>query len=246
MPLTITDIIVVVSLIYCFYKGWSKGFFHTLMGPLAFIIATVASIVYYKKTDDILMSLGIGIVGPFILMLIFFIVSKIIKLNQKEEFSPSSQSRFWGGFLHMTWSGAWILLTLVCLAMIPNVPFLKDFKQDIVRSKSFSLVNALTGGYLSDQTRGLETLQDVFKDPEKFKAVVESNEYKALMQDKNMQALLSDEQTLQEFAQPKGMTQKDILKFMANPKFKQILEDKETVKKIFDLNKKLGENSSAK
>ena len=61
------DLAFVLLLIFFLWRGASRGFIQSLLGPLAFILATAAAFIYYQNTKNIYVSLILGLAGPFIL-----------------------------------------------------------------------------------------------------------------------------------------------------------------------------------
>lgn len=237
-----TDGLILIVMLFSFWRGWQKGLLRTLLGPLSLFVGTIASYLYYSYKHDFLISILIGLLGPIVLNIILSVLlsiwNKTVDRNQK----ATNFSRAGGGFLNLFWTSGLVVLVLILLAMLPPHVFgLDKFKADLNRSISYSLVQQFIQDKVPPQNK-MENTLNVFN-PGQLKTIKDTKEYKTLMEDKKVQAILSNEETM------KQIQRKDFAKLLSNAEFLKIFQDEQLMKKIMDLNMRVlkegsGVNSS--
>ena len=220
--MTITDFITFFLSVFLLLRGASRGFLHSLMGPLSIIVATILSIIYYQDTKDILISLLIGLVGPLgIHLLLKFLLGTWEKATNNA-MNPNFLSRLGGAILTLIWGWIFIIFTLLLITLLP--PFGKTLaiiRHDITNSESYVSI--------------AKPLEDMFfTAPKQNKpatpVVAASVDAKSLADDPRFQKILQDPDIQNEIASH------DFGKLMSNPKImaltQQIMSDPEEIKKV--------------
>ncbi len=212
--MTITDTLTLICCVFLIFRGVSRGFLGSILGPLALILATIVSIVYYAWTKDIPISLCIGLFGPFILAWIFRFFLHSWKQMTNPEGKLSLVSRIGGALLTLLWGMTMVIITLLLLAMIPpvNKPLQVMYK-DIHMSYIYRIIKPLDY-YAIDKPSPQENLESLSKD-------------------KRIQDIINDPKITE------AIRLKDYSSLMSNPKIMALIRDPEMIKKMMAIYKQL-------
>ncbi len=202
----ITDIITLICAVFLIYRGLTRGFWGSLLGPLALIFASIISFVYYTWTKDMLVSLCIGLFGPFILSWIF----RSFLRSGNPENNLSALSRLSGALLSLSWGMAMLIITIILLTLVPpvNKP-LQSMHKDISASRIYHLINPFN--------------------PFKVNKTTPPVTMKELSQDKRIQDIVNDPQIID------AINRKDYAALLSNPKIAAIMQDPEMIKKMMSV-----------
>ncbi|HLD70212.1 MAG TPA: CvpA family protein [Candidatus Omnitrophota bacterium] len=238
--LTITDYIVLIVVGLSTLNGWRRGFLRSILGPLALILCSFFSLIYFQITHNLFLTLLFGILGPILLNILFALLLGSGKKTTPENQSISSISRILGALFNFSWNTGLLILFLVWILIIPaNVFGLAKIHSDINRSLTISLLNKL----LPDRLPMVERFQNtwnVLNDPKKRGAIESSLEYKAIAQDQKIQNILADQNLIEQIRRG------EIAKVLSNPKIREISQDKELIKKFLDLESSILRKESPK
>ena len=220
-----------VSLILLFYaaNGWRKGFFRTLLGPLAFLVCFIGGHIYFLKTYNFWISSLIVVLGPFLLTITLSIFLNIWNRHLDRGLSPFILSRLLAAAAGIVWGGCFVVLGLVILMILP-IHFQKweKIRGDIAHSYSYKMIEK----FIKDKIphlEGIESAFDASQDSEKFSELKQTPEFQAVYTDPKMNAILSDETTARQ------IKDKDIPGLLTNPKIIAAWQDLEVAKKILRL-----------
>ena len=232
---TITDYLILGLSFYFILVGARDGFLKTIMGPIALVIATILSYIYYNRTENLIGSLLIGLIAPILIKIILNFVPKIwAKMTRKEITEITWQSRLLGAAIHLLWSGALVAIVLVLLSILPSqLPWMKNIQEDVVESYSYKFVYFVCREKLPSELADVKATIKFFEDPKRLEKLESVQEFQELMEDNKVQDILNDEKTK---AQLQG---KKLVALMQNPKIHAIIKDKEILEKIYKLNKKI-------
>ncbi len=206
-----------------------------ILGPIALVIGSIISFQYYTQTQNLGMTLLIGISVPFAIKLCgSVIVKSILKADKKEETSSFSFSRFLGGCMSILWSGTIValLLILVVIAPIESDAFQK-LKLNVLVSHSFTIINNLTQNSIPTSLDEFQNIAQVINNPDFREKLEKKDEFKALLTNKAMQELASDPETNRQ------IQEKDFVSLLKNENFKSIMKDQEMLKQLMLLNKEI-------
>jgi uncharacterized membrane protein required for colicin V production len=225
VPPVLIDALVVFLVIIFFAQGWNKGLLRSLIGPVSLIVMGGVSMTYFRQTSNLIHSLLIGILGPVILS-----IACSVLLQLWHKFVDRGEPAFWlsrllGGVFSLAWGMGMLFLCLILLMLLPlnSIPRLRDLKENIATSLSYTLVNK----YFHDIQDTLEVLQSQ-TDPE---ALQSHPEFEALQENEKIQAILSDNEIMQQ------IRNQDIPKLLANPKIVEVLQDEQLMNKFISLHK---------
>ncbi len=233
---SITDYITIAAFLYFFFSGWRKGFLKTLLGPLSLVVGCLAGFAYYQKTQNMAIGLGISILGPFVFNILASILLKIWHRKVNDSAPPSKTSQMSGGTLSLLWGGSYLILIIVMIAIAPfNFKWFKKAQNDVLASKTYALVQQQAGDRFPNTILDIKQVTSILEDPKKLKQFQSTEEFKSLSEDKSLKDLLTDEETADQ------IKNKDYSALLANPKMQNVFQNKELLKKIFDLNKKIAE-----
>ncbi len=240
-PLNSADWIIIAFLLLFFLNGIRKGLVKILIGPLALIIATIFSYFYYIKTKQIVPSLLIGLLGPFILEIMFHL---LLKFWQKAVSAPQSisiPSRVGGGAISLIWGAALSALTVVLIMVLPKeLPYLKSFQSQINNSWIYNSVSRWQKkSHPKLQIPSFDQQMAALADPKKTETLQSSPEFMALINDPDMQKIFQDEETV------KQIQSKDFTKLLTNPKVLELMQNEELLKKMMGLQQKMLQDSPA-
>lgn len=219
--MTVTDMAALILSIGFLVRGVSRGFMHSLTGPFSIIVTTTLSVIYYQNTKDIIVSLGLGLIGPLLLnSFLKFLLKKWARATNTE-IRPNFLSRLGGAFLTLIWGWVFIIFTLILLTVLPPwSETLTAIHNDVVKSNSYLMAEPWE-----------KILFAASKHPVPTAAVdASSNDAKSLAQDPRFQKILQDPEI------QKDIDAHDIVKLMSNPKMRdlvqQLMNDPATMKKV--------------
>lgn len=223
--MTVTDVATLLLSIFFLVRGASRGFLNSLTGPFSIIAASAISIIYYQTTRDIIASLLIGLISPWILNLLLKFLIKILVKATTDTKQPRLSSRLGGALLTFAWGWVFIILTLILLTVLP--PWgetLTTIHDDVSSSASYIYI--------------AKPLEEHFFATSKQNATAvtsetSSSDVKSLIEDPRFQKVLKDPDIQKE------IDARDIAKLMNNPKIidlvQQIMNDPAAMKKVFAL-----------
>jgi len=232
--MTLVDGIIAVILLFYFWRGWSKGFFRSLLGPLTLAMAWGYAFFYFQKTHNSLVSIGICILGPLVLSLVLQAVYFFCKQSSHDSGQHQKphefQDRMLGGIVNMVWMGCMILLCLVMFVSVPvKMPFLEESRRSVLESRTFDMVLAHRLPFLAKDFRPV----DLDGNREYMPALQASPEYQQLMKDPRAQRLFSDPQTRAK------IENKDFAGLLADPLVQEIMRDPQLIQKFLAVNQKM-------
>lgn len=229
--MTNTDKIIFFFAIFLFWRGWSKGFLQTVLGPVALIIATLLSYIYYIIYHNMIIAIAIGTIGPIILSIIFSMTIGTLLLAADKK-NISVLSHFLGATINTIW-GEFLLVTGILLILfIPlKIPLVQSIQNDIQRSWSYLQVKTRIDEVFDQDVAGVldPSKLAVLTDEKGLEHLGKTKEFQEIMNDPLIQDLLNDPQTTQ------AIEQKDIGKLMQSPKFIAITKNPELLKKFLAL-----------
>lgn len=233
------DSIVSALLLYFLYRGWAKGFLRTLIGPISLIVACIAGIIYYSSTHNIMAGILIGVLGPILLNILFSISINIWHQTVNVNRPLSYASRLLGSGFSLVWGSLHLALMIILLFMIPlDFPWLRHLREQVLLSRSYAVIQQQTKTILPVKSLNAPQLLEMLRDPAHLEEVHSLEEYKTLMEEKVIMDILSDEDILR-YIEDKNFSQ-----LMTNPKVQSLLENPEVLRKVFDLNIKIIEQSA--
>lgn len=232
----ITDSVVLALTLYFFYRGASRGLLRTLLGPVSLVLGAIIAMIHYAYYHELIMSLVISIIAPFIINILFSLVLTLWNKGVNAGQSISLTSRLLGATLSILWGTANVLLIIILIALVPvSTAALENLRQDIFKSKTYSLVDQWTKNLIPQKSFDMRAISQVMQNPDQLENLQESAEFKAVSEDTSIQQLLSDKQIAQD------IEEKDFAGLMSNPKIQGIMENPELIKKILNLNMKIME-----
>ncbi len=213
-----------ISFVFLF-QGAARGFMLTLLVPFSIIVGTIISVLYYLLTKEMIVSLLIGLVGPFLLHLLFKYLLKLVVKAGNVDIKPSILSRIGGALLNLTWGWVFIIFTLVLVAALP--PWgdtMTSIHNDVTQSISYSVAKPFADNLFGTTPANPDAVAS---------APPSANDAKTLAEDPRFQKVLQDPDI------QKDIDSHDIVKLMSNPKMmdltRQIMSDPATMKKIMAL-----------
>ncbi len=226
--MTITDVIFAFSCLIFLCTGWQKGFLRTILGPVSLILGAIISYIYYLYTKNLIVSLVIGILGPFFLKMALSLGLNVWNKTVSNRMPAPLLSRLSGSLFNLLWSGGLLLLCLLLVVMIPANLFnfnIEKIQSDIRKSLSFSFI----GKGVLNKVLGIEDVHEtltIFNNEGQMEKLKNSKEFHALAEDQRVQDVLHDETTL------KQIQDKDFVHLVTNPKMLSLLNDPSLMKKL--------------
>jgi uncharacterized membrane protein required for colicin V production len=227
--MTVTDFATCVLSFYFLVRGAMRGFFNSLIFPVSIIVATILSAVYFKMTNDMTVSLAIGLIGPFLLcFLLKFIFNIWLKAINSDIKQPLLLSRLAGAALTFIWGWIFIIFTLILLVVLPPWGgILTQVHDDVVKSSSYLYI--------------AKPIKEAFSPEPKQIAAADLNgsnakdDARSLAEDPRFQKIMQDPEV------QKDIDTHDIAKLMSNPKMmalvQQIMSDPQTMKRVLAIYK---------
>ena len=219
----VTDALVALITLFLLWRGSSRGILQSLIGPLAFIVASFGAYLYYKSTGNILISLSIGIIGPMILYWLLLLIIRMIASMVGGKTEPNILSRIAGAFVTTMWGLIIIVPIIIMLSFLPNLhPTIKTITTDIKISNAYTAVKPFFKLLKLPHEQPAQTATgSVRKDK-----VITTNALEEIQNDKHMQELINDPAIKQ------AIEDKNYAALLSNPKIMQMAQNPEFVKKL--------------
>ena len=219
--MTITDFIAIILSIFFLERGASRGLMRSLLGPFSMIVATIMAIVYYQATQDMVVSLLIGLFGPILLHLILKFLLNTFAKATNTNIRPGFLSSLGGAILTLTWGWVFVVLTLTLLPLLPaRGATLTVLHNDITNSFSYKI----TAPWVEKFIPALKGMSPDTKN------VASKSDAQSLAQDPRFQEILQDPEV------QKDINDHDFTKLLSNPKMmaltQKIMSDPEMLKKV--------------
>jgi hypothetical protein len=231
------DIIIGLLFLYYTYKGIKKGFLHSILGPIALIIATIGAFIYFQKTENLYLALIISIIGPFLLHFILKLILKIWNKTVNDKMPPSPLSQILGVSFNLFWHGTIIAFTLILIAMVPSkFQWIENTQNSIKSSHSFKTINFLLKDFPGLSAINMADTLESLQDPEKIEHIQKTEEYQNLMQNPKFKDVINDKEMMSQ------IENRDIKSILQNPKMNALFSDKELIKQLLEFNKVLAES----
>ncbi len=214
----ITDIAIFLVILIFIMKGAIRGFWASLLHPLATALSLGAAYYHYKTMHNAAIALLIAIAGPIILYLLFKCIGMLIRSPEDQQ-QPSIISRILGSIITVVW-GALIFIPLIYVfTILPNFfasqqPITKDIHQSVIMKPIIDKFKPKP-----DNNTKPVTLETLVKDPR--------------IQD------IANDPEIRKMAQ-----EKDYIGLMKNPKVLEIAKDPELVKRLLEEVKKRQETTT--
>ena len=151
----ITDIAVVIILLYFFFRGWFQGLIKVLLGPSSLIIGLVAGWFYYQHSSNLAASLFITLLVP---ILPYWFLSYSLKVWQDDNEPDNDRTffileRIWAAGINLTWSAIVLALTLILLVVAPGEGnWQSAAKNNIQKSKTYILLKSYVGQWIPEDS----------------------------------------------------------------------------------------------
>ncbi len=207
-----TDVIIACILVFLIWRGMSRGFLRSLLGPASFVIGTAAAYAYYNISHNIFVSVAIGFFGPFILLWFF----RVVVNSFSDVKAPSPLSSALGALVTVSWGMVLVLPVIAVLALLPPM------YAAINSSYAYAASRPLAKYFKLPEADAPKPAPAATKGPQQ----PESPTVKALAEDKRMQEILNDPTIV------KAIEEKNYAALMSNPKIMAIAQDMELMKKV--------------
>ena len=139
--MNITDFVIIAVFSLAFLRGWTKGIFQVLLGPISLAVAWSLSYYILKTYNNTALVITLGIFGPFIIYLIIKIFIKFLISSTLNKKGPLILSRLIGASLSLAWYGTFFTLLLIITLVLPiKQKQLIRIQNNIKHSQTFSLI----------------------------------------------------------------------------------------------------------
>ena len=232
--LNVTDYIVIAFLLLFFIIGFKQGLLKTFLGPFSFFIGFIIGFVYYYKTYNFTAAILIIVMSTVLVNLIFVgILTLWKKFKGTGKDTKFSFTKLLAGIFNMGWQGLLLSFAILMIAVIPaNAWWLEEIQDNILSSKSYALVSKWSDNAFSSQFDAQATLR-VLSNPASVERIEKTEEFEEVMQNEKITRLLEDENI-------KAKIEKhDYWALLNNPKIQNVLNDKDLVKDLLDLNRRI-------
>jgi hypothetical protein len=222
-----TDICILIISAYYFIGGWQKGFLRTIFGPIALILGSILSYYYYKQTGNLVISILIGLIVPFALNIILSLMIGIWQKSNDEEKEMFTLGSLLGAICNLVWGLTITSLMIFLFLLVPlQISTLQQCQENIHQSQYYSFLNKKFSLDLRKDAMGLDSIQEILKDPKKIERLQNSDGFQALINDERMQKIFNNEKTVSD------MKSNNFGELLKNPDFMQLLNDQELTAKI--------------
>lgn len=226
----VLDIIVLALLTLLAWQGAARGFLQSVIGPIAFLIATGIALIYYNLSKNIMVALGIGLVGPFFLRFFLVFVAKSFGKISGDSTNPSIVSSLLGGALTICWGMCFILPIMVALTLVPHtIPGFSTMHNYLVKTRTFEATQ-----YIVHKTGILPKPAPQADTDEAAAQPAAAGPIPSIADDERIKALLNDPEI------KKAAESKNVAALMSNPKILTLAQDPQFIKKVLALYGQIG------
>jgi len=229
------DYIYLSMLAFFFYRGWSRGFFHALIGPACLAFWSIIGIMNYDLNENLVRSAVItlsgGVMSAFGINLLLFWGRQSLYRKHRHYVFPLS--RIAGALFNTVWNGLIFAYAAVLLTLMPtgtlgpaswqnsitqSVSYLR-FEERLIRPLPF-VGNILT-------TISVLTRQEALT------AYADTPEYQAVFTDPKIRTLTQDPEIMERFHS------NDAAALLRDPQVLAVLEDPQIMQKITALGQRV-------
>ncbi len=230
----LTDIMVLIWLVFVYHQGWRKGFLQIFFGPLSCFAGLALSWFIFLKTDY--NPIGLFFSSIFFPLFIFAFLSTAFgssyKLRNRYTL-PSLPSSISGSLLNLIW-GFCLLIPFFILITItpPSVLPMGNLRNNVAQS----LTNKLIEEFVINQIpliKNADIALRAAQDPSKLKKLQTSPEMSEFYHDNKIQDILNDAEI------QKAVKDKDIFYLLENSKLKALWQDPSLKEKFTNLMKRI-------
>lgn len=228
--------------------GWFRGFFRTILKPVCWVLCLYLGYAYYIKTQSVIVALGIGFIGPFVIKFLLTTVINIISKAGKKDGEKEGIS-FLSRVLGLCVAGGWMLLLIgmvyFMVGMVPfKIPGFEPFRQSIEDSKSYLLFRETVGKSVPRLAAAPKRPPLDFSNPDAvqqldIEGLQNSTEYKQLLEHSQVRALFEDA------AFQERISNGEVLGLMEDKRIREILKDPEAMKDFFSFYNRLIQTAPA-
>ncbi|MEW5895528.1 MAG: CvpA family protein [Candidatus Omnitrophota bacterium] len=238
ISLNFIDFALLGAIAFYFWRGWSKGFILSLVGPVSLILCFLYGFFYFKSTSNFLVGLLICLLGPMAInMIVSGLIATIKKAGKSDNKGGKEESEFLGrlagGIFNIAWISLILFIMVIIISMIPfKIPGLANLGTAVKNSAVFSIISSGMGDRFSFLKKGVQPI-DLEKAENYFPELKETSEYLDLMKDDRVKDLMNDPSII------KKIEEKDFVALLNNPKIQAIMNDPQLLRKFLILNKKM-------
>ncbi len=232
---SITDGILFVVFIYLVGTGWQKGLLRTFIGPIVLITSILLSTLYFSLTKNLLGSFLIGLLGPFVLLIISSAaISSWHKIHNDDPKKINALSRLAGSLINVFWKGTLILGLLFFITILPEqFSAFSKIKNGIQESFTYKLLEVHVHNHFPIIT-SMENVVTSLKSPAVMKSIQNNpqllEKFDNFYKDPRINTIVSDQAILDKYSK-EGITS-----ILADPKIKKIYSDPELIKTFMNIN----------
>ncbi|MBZ0167415.1 MAG: hypothetical protein K8I00_11470 [Candidatus Omnitrophica bacterium] len=236
----IIDLGVVVLILYYLGRGWTKGFVGSLIGPISLFLGAGISYMYFQQTHNIMISGIISFFGPILIHITLSVVTNVSTYGTGKKPDPLLISSLFGSLFSVAWGGG-ILVVLMLMVMVlpPQLPSVGKFQERLALTKSYQLVNTVTGNFSLYSSMPVQTFMNIMENPEQMAALQSSEEYQNFINDDRIKSLFHDPE-MQQYVKDKN-----IAKMLADKRMIDILQDEDLLSKIFTVQRLIIEQGTS-
>jgi len=235
------DAVYLFLLAFFFYRGWSLGIFHALIGPACLAFWSIIGIMNYDLNENLLRSAIItisgGVISAFVINTLFFLGKRSV--NRQHRHYVFGLSRVAGAVLNTIWNGLICACAAILLTLMPtDTPGLKSWQENITQSRSYirfeqRLIRPLP------VVRNIRTTISVLTRQDALEAYAQTPEYQAVFKDPQIRALTENPEIMNRFYN------NDAMALLADPQVQAILENPDIMQKISALGQRIFKDSPA-
>ena len=234
------DIVFIVLLFFFFFRGFLKGFFYTLIGPLCLVFWSIIGIILYDADNNIIASLSMVIFGTIIGTSVVLVTLALWKRQVHEQHRNYVfwGSRILGAVSNTAWNGTLTAALAVLLMLMPlNFLGMEKIQQQIQTSQSYVFFYS----YLISPfpvVKNIQVAMSVIKDYRRLEQYRDTAEYKAVFSDPKIQYVVNNTEMM------KKIQSKDAMAVIQSPQIQQILKDEHLMMRVAELGKKIYHDQS--
>lgn len=221
------DLIVVVLVLYYIFRGWSKGFVGSLIGPVSLFLGAGISYMYFRQSHNLMIAGIISFFCPILIHITLSVVTNVSTYGHRKS-EPSLISSIFGSLISVGWSGGILVLMMLMINVLPpQLPSVAAIQERLALTKSYQMVNHFTGSFSIYSSMPIQTFMTVLENPEQLAALQSSSEYQSFVSDDRIKALMSDPEI------QAAVEDRNIGKMLADKRMIDLLQDEDLVSKIF-------------
>ncbi|MEW5894619.1 MAG: hypothetical protein AB1650_02505 [Candidatus Omnitrophota bacterium] len=225
------DFIFIALLFFFLYRGFTKGFLRSMVGPVCLAFWSIIGIMHYDLGDNIISSVMVTIFGSVIsttVILFIFLLGRT-QVHKQHRHYVFLGSRLLGAAANLFWNGLLVAVLATLLSLTPRSFLgLEQTQQQIQQSRSYILFYR----YLINPfplVKDIQMTMAVLSDYNQLDRFKDSPQYQNVFSDPKIQNVINNPSIMDK------IYSKDAITLLQTPQIQALLKDEKLMMKVSEL-----------